>query len=142
MPNPENIMPHKWPKGTSGNPKGRRKKLLKHIISTAIKEGFEVPSKAEITDVGLILLQMPREKLQGFLTQECDSSVPFYVTFIAQELLGKTPFYIVRELLDRGIDKAKQPTDITTDGDKLSGLHFEVVNPKIIDEIKKLYEAD
>lgn len=45
MPNPENIEPHKWSKGQSGNPKGRPKG--KRSRSTVALEWLEVSQKVK-----------------------------------------------------------------------------------------------
>jgi hypothetical protein len=90
----KDIEPHKFPKGTSGNPNGRPKKLpqLDKLLADVLGEEKDGVSAAEA-----ILKKLRQMASQGNLR--------------AAEIL-----------LDRGYGKAKQHTDITTDGQKLPSV--------------------
>ena len=102
------IEPHKFPKGTSGNPKGRPKKLpeLDKLLADVLGEVGEVSG---ITAAEQILRALRAKAAKGDIR--------------AAEVL-----------LDRGYGKAKQGIDLTTQGDKLQGgtLHItrEVIGGK------------
>ena len=92
MPNPENIEPHKFKKGQSGNPNGRPKKLpeLDKLLADVLGE-----EKDGITAAEVILKKLRQMAAQGNIR--------------AAEVL-----------LDRGYGKPKQHTDITSKGESIA----------------------
>jgi len=92
MPKPENIEPHKFKKGQTGNPNGRPKKLpeLDKLLADVLGE-----EKDGVTAAEAILKKLRQMATSGNLR--------------AAEIL-----------LDRGYGKAKQPIDHTTDGEKIN----------------------
>lgn len=83
MPNPENVIPHKWKKGQSGNPAGRPKlPNLQEILAKVLGDEKEEKSAAEA-----ILAAMRAKAIRGDVR--------------AAELL-----------LDRAYGKPKQDIDI------------------------------
>lgn len=62
MPNPENIVNHKWKKGQSGNPKGRPKKIPDLHKALALTLG-EV--KEDYNALEMILLKTRAEAMKG-----------------------------------------------------------------------------
>lgn len=49
MPKPENVIPHKWKKGQTGNPNGRPRKLpeLKELLANVLGEEKDGKTRAE-----------------------------------------------------------------------------------------------
>ena len=49
MPKPENVIPHKWKKGQSGNPAGRPKKLpeLRELLANVLGDSKDGKTAAE-----------------------------------------------------------------------------------------------
>jgi hypothetical protein len=86
MPNPENIEAHKFPKGVSGNPNGRPKKLPKLDDLLADILGSEEDSESEAYQ---ILKTLVKQSKQGNVK--------------ASEIL-----------LDRAYGKAKQSVDLSS----------------------------
>lgn len=86
------IEPHKFPKGKSGNPKGRPKKLpeIDKLLADVLGE-----EKDGVTAADAILRKLRAMAAQGNIR--------------AAEIL-----------LDRAYGKARQVTDITTGGDKIT----------------------
>lgn len=62
MPKPENVIPHKWKKGQSGNPNGRPKKIpeLKEIIANVLGDSKDGKTAAEA-----ILMSLRAKALRG-----------------------------------------------------------------------------
>lgn len=93
MPRPENIEPHKFKKGQSGNPKGRPKLPdLKDAMARILSE-----EKDGMTALDAILAALRAKAAKGDVRA-------------------------AQELLDRGFGRAKQSIDHTTDGDKITGF--------------------
>lgn len=109
MPNPENIEPHKFQPGESGNPSGRPKGSRNR--STIVREWLEVKQKE-------------RNPLTG-QTEELEQQDLMTLALIKKAREGDVQAY--RELMDSAHGKIEQKTDITSKGQKI----FEV---KIVDD--------
>lgn len=104
MPNPENIEPHKFQKGESGNPNGRPKGARNR--STLVREWLEVKQKA-------------KNPISG-QTEELEQQDLMTLALIKKAREGDVQAY--RELMDSAHGKIEQKTDITSKGKTL----FEV----------------
>jgi hypothetical protein len=111
MPNPENIEPHKFQKGESGNPNGRPKGVRNR--STLVREWLEVKQKAKNPITGQ--------------TEDLEQQDLMTLALIKKAREGDVQAY--RELMDSAHGKIEQKTDITSKGQKI----FEV---KIVDDSK------
>jgi len=101
MPNPENIVKHRFKKGQSGNPKG----------------------KVKLPDI--------REALAKVLAEEKDGVTALEATLAALRAKAtKGDIRAAEALLDRAFGKPRQSIDHTSDGKPLpSSIRIELVDP-------------
>ena len=102
MPREDNIIPHKFPKGKSGNRNGRPKSSVRQILENLAKEGVAPLSPSDIAKVYMALLDCPASKLTKFAN---DPEVSILVRDVSKRILtGKDGG--VEKVLDRAIGKA------------------------------------
>ena len=124
MPKPENIIPHKFKKGQTGNPNGRPKGLITSVNEQLEKEGFSPASKTDISTASMTIISLPFSKIKQIASGQ-DDEYPFFYRLVAKELLGKRGMEMLDKVLDRGIGKANQTLEHT-------GNAFENVTINVI----------
>lgn len=111
MPKPENIEPHKFPKGTSGNPNGRPKKLYSDHINDLKKKGYQPPTRTEYFDMVGLLLAMEEEDLKEFAQ---DKTRPYWVRLIVIDMNSKnTRQKMMSDYRDWLFGKAESKMDLS-----------------------------
>ncbi len=124
MPKPENIEPHKFKKGQTGNPNGRPKGLIASVNQQLEKEGFTPASKAEISTASMTIISLPFSKIKEIAAGQGDE-YPFFYRLVAKELLGKRGMEMLDKVLDRGIGKVTQTLEHT--GDAFENVTIEII---------------
>lgn len=104
--NPQNI-----------NKKGRPRKLIKTTIDEIKNDGIQVPSKNEIFELYLLLLNVPIPQLQEITQNDMYSAI---TRICAKNILSGKGFDVVEKMLDRAIGRPQNYTDVTTAGEKLN----------------------
>ena len=120
MPNPENIKPHEFKKGQSGNPNGRPPQLVSHITEELKALGYTAVSKDNVVQAYLTVIQLPYEEIQSIASVKTKTKYPFLYKLIAKELIGKKGSEMLEKILDRALGKPTQNNDITTKGKSLN----------------------
>lgn len=120
MANPENIEPHKWKKGQSGNPKGRPRRLISVINSELREQGYDVAHRQDVEDAMRLIINLPMTEIIKMADQKTDDH-PFLYKLIAKELMGKKGSDMLHRVLDRSYGRSVQKTDITIDGVSAEG---------------------
>ena len=105
MPNRENIEPHKWKKGQSGNPKGRPRLLVSSVIEQMKNKGVESISQYDIKATFLMLLNLEIPELESMVK---DKDQPVLVRIVGKEMLGGKGFDVIEKMLDRAIGKSEE----------------------------------
>ena len=114
MPKPENIVPHQYQKGESGNPQGRPKKVFSVIIAEMKERGIEPATPSNVADIYQYLLALPLSeiiKIAGSPKEEND--LPAIMRIAAKELIGKRGLEIMKEMLDRANGKPKTSLELS-----------------------------
>lgn len=114
MPKKENIVPHEYKKGQSGNPNGRPKKVFSVIIAEMKERGIEPATPSNVADIYQYLLALPLSeiiKIAGSPKEE--NGLPAIMRIAAKELIGKRGLEIMKEMLDRANGKPKQVTELS-----------------------------
>jgi hypothetical protein len=120
MPNPENIADKKFPKGQSGNPNGRPKKLYSDHINDLKAKGYSPPTKTEYFDMVGLLLAMEEEDLKEFAQ---DKKRPYWIRLIVIDMNSKqTRQKMMSDYRDWLFGRAhtSQNVDITTKGESIT----------------------
>lgn len=86
MPGEDNIKPHRFKPGQSGNPEGRPKKRYKEHISDVRKKGYAPPTREEYFEMMGLLLSMTEDDLRDFAE---DKERPFWIRLIIIDLKDK-----------------------------------------------------
>lgn len=113
MANPENIEPHKFKKGQSGNLNGRPKK-----IETVLKEYFLDEhnirlTKSQMQDMIMVILGKNKKELIDLAKND---ELPFWVSLIAKKAerdFSKGSIHILDVLFDRVYGKPKEEVNQT-----------------------------
>lgn len=104
MPNPENLEPHNFKKGQSGNPKGRPKGTRNR--STIVQQWLES------SEVIINPLTGKKQRLQ-------QSDI---MTLALIKKARKGDVQAFKELMDSGYGKTLTSVDVTTQGEKLNPI--------------------
>ena len=114
MPNRENIKPHQWEKGQSGNPKGRPRLLVSSVIEQMKKKGVESVSQSDVKETFLMLINLELLEIKELVK---DERQPAIVRIVGKEMLSGKGFNIIERMLDRALGKPDSKIDMTsTDG--------------------------
>jgi hypothetical protein len=109
MPKPENIEPHKFKKGQTGNPNGRPKKVINRL-ETLIGRKFDVQlTKADKMQIVESLLELSLDQLKAIAT---DKETPVFMVLIATAIRGdieRKNLTTANELLNRLYGKPGTP---------------------------------
>lgn len=110
MPKPENIEPHKFKKGQTGNPNGRPKKVITRL-EELIGRKFDVQvTKADKMQIIESLLELSLEQLKTIAT---DKDTPVFMVLIANAIRGdieRKNLTTANDLLNRLYGKPGTPT--------------------------------
>ena len=109
MPKPENIVPHQYPKGVSGNPNGRPPRVVTAIMRELQAAGYERVTKGMIAETVERLFGVDQGKL---LELAGDEQVPVLVRTVARDLAdpGKARDVLL-QLMDRIHGRVLQPNE-------------------------------
>ena len=99
---------------------GRPKKLVSTLNEELKAEGYEEVTDGQVRECFKTMFNLPLSKLSTIAKKESD--YPLLYKLIAKELLGKAGSNQLEKMLDRAFGKAKQSQDITSDGDKITGI--------------------
>lgn len=114
MPNRENIKPHQWEKGQSGNPKGRPRLLVSSVIEQMKNKGVESVSQSDVKETFLMLINLELLEIKELVK---DERQPAIVRIVGKEMLSGKGFNIIERMLDRALGKPDSKIDLTsTDG--------------------------
>ena len=108
MPKPENIEPHKFKKGQSGNPNGRPRKY----VSLLKEQGYKL---SEINDTIQVMMAMDMEELKSVWDNQKATVLEKTIAAAIRKSIEKGSLYSLETLLTRVYGKPKEQMDINTD---------------------------
>lgn len=123
MPNRENIKPHQWEKGQSGNPKGRPRLLVSSVIEQMKNKGVESVSQSDVKETFLMLINLELLEIKELVK---DERQPAIVRIVGKEMLSGKGFNIIERMLDRALGKPDSKIDHTSTDGSMSPKAIEV----------------
>lgn len=109
MPNPQNIVKHKFPKGISGNPNGRPKKLVTLLRDQGYKQ-------IEVEDTIRAMLAMDLDELRGIWDDPKATILEKTIANAMRRSMEKGTLYSIEVLLTRVYGKPREQLHQTTEG--------------------------
>lgn len=106
MPKPENIEPHKWDKGQSGNPNGRPRKYVSQLKEIGYK-------KSEINDAIQAMMAMTMDELKEVWENKNATILEKTIANAMRKSMEKGTLYSLETLLSRVYGQPKQEIDTT-----------------------------
>jgi hypothetical protein len=97
MANEKNLKPP-WKPGESGNPNGRKPKLLNQIIIEFKDKGYKLPTKADTYDAMVFLSVLSKDEITSIVT---DDTQPMLLRIVGKKLLSAKGDEMLREIMDR-----------------------------------------
>lgn len=108
MPKPENIEPHKFKKGQSGNPNGRPRKY----VSLLKEQGYKL---SEINDTIQVMMAMDMEELKSVWDNPKATVLEKTIAAAIRKSIEKGSLYSLETLLTRVYGKPRENADVKTE---------------------------
>jgi hypothetical protein len=108
MPKPENIEPHKFKKGQSGNPNGRPRKY----VSLLKEQGYKL---SEINDTIQVMMAMDMEELKSVWDNQKATVLEKTIAAAIRKSIEKGSLYSLETLLTRVYGKPRENADVKTE---------------------------
>ena len=109
------------------NPYGRPTKLVSQVLKDLKEAGAEAVSPSQVSDVITVLLNLPVEMVRKIAE---DKKLPILIQRTARRFAGSSDKdwdWVLNSALDRAHGKAKQSTDITTNGKEIGQSPFSIL---------------
>lgn len=106
-----------FPKGTSGNPKGRPPKLLTEISRELLEQGYKRLTHANIAEAFELLFNLPEVKVKQIAES---TKSPMILKIVAKKMIGRHAGTMVELMLDRVHGKSKANVDVTSNGETIT----------------------
>lgn len=109
------------------NPYGRPTKLVSQVLKDLKEAGAEAVSPGQVSDVITVLLNLPVEMVKKIAE---DKKLPILIQRTARRFAGSSDKdwdWVLSNNLDRAHGKAKQSTDITSNGKEISQSPFSIL---------------
>ena len=103
-------------KGDPGGP-GRPPLLLSTIVAELRAKGYERATAGTVADAFETLLNVPEDVLADMVK---DKTKPMSLRIVGKAMLTAKGWEVLQAMLDRAHGKAKQSTDITTGGERIT----------------------
>ncbi len=97
----ENLIRYK--PGQSGNPKGRKRKLLGSVNAALKAEGFEPVIAMDVVEAYNTLMNLTESRIKEIIA---DSESPMFLRIVAKAMLSKEGVEMIEKMLDRAHGKA------------------------------------
>ncbi len=108
MPKPENIEPHKFKKGQSGNPNGRPRKYVSQLRELGYK-------LSEINDTIQVMMAMDMEELKSVWDNPKATVLEKTIAAAIRKSIEKGSLYSLETLLTRVYGKPRENADVKTE---------------------------
>ena len=108
MPKAENIEPHKFKKGQSGNPNGRPRKY----VSLLKEQGYKL---SEINDTIQVMMAMDMEELKSVWDNPKATVLEKTIAAAIRKSIEKGSLYSIETLLTRVYGKPRENADVKTE---------------------------
>jgi hypothetical protein len=108
MPKPENIEPHKFKKGQSGNPNGRPRKYVSQLRELGYK-------LSEINDTIQVMMAMDMEELKSVWDNPKATVLEKTIAAAIRKSIEKGSLYSIETLLTRVYGKPRENADVKTE---------------------------
>lgn len=124
MPNPENLIG----KGFKENPQninstGLNRKSIASVTKDLKDKGYEAANKNDIVNCYLTLVNIDLVELKNMCN---DNTQPAMIRIVGKAILSGKGFDVIEKVLDRGIGKAMNSTDITSGGDPINTAPVQI----------------
>ena len=96
---------------------GRPPMLLSTIVAELRAEGYERATANQVADAFETLLNVPEDVLANMVK---DKHKPMSLRIVGKAMLTAKGWEVLQAMLDRAHGKAKQSTDITTGGERIT----------------------
>ena len=107
---------NQFEKGDTNNG-GRPPKLLSTIVAELRSQGYERATAGTVADAFETLLNVPEDVLADMVK---DKTKPMSLRIVGKAMLTAKGWEVLQAMLDRAHGKAKQSTDITTGGERIT----------------------
>ena len=107
---------NQFEKGDTNNG-GRPPMLLSTIVAELRAEGYERATANQVADAFETLLNVPEDVLANMVK---DKHKPMSLRIVGKAMLTAKGWEVLQAMLDRAHGKAKQSTDITTGGERIT----------------------
>ena len=121
--NTENILPHRFQKGISGNPNGRPRKLVTQLTSLGYKQ-------SEVNDTLLTLLALNRAELNEVFDNPDSTILEVAIAGAMISAISKKNLYSIESILTRAMGKPREQVEMNQEFD-VNAFTVRVVNVDI-----------
>jgi len=104
--NPQNI-----------NKTGQNRKSISSVNKGLIDKGYEAATKTDIVNCFNILINLSLPELKEMIN---DDKQPALIRVVGKAIMSGKGFDVIEKILDRGIGKAGNSLDLTTNGESMN----------------------
>lgn len=102
---------------------GASRKSISSVTKDLKEKGYEVAKKSDIVNCYLTLVNIDLTQLKLMVS---DDSQPAMIRVVGKAILSGKGFDVIEKVLDRGIGKAQNSTDITTGGEPINTAPVQI----------------